>query len=567
MARPTDDRREAAERSATGAGPSALLLLLALLATAYFGVALWNAGFGGAATTLRSSPELAPIFAGALALIAVAAQTRWRTGLVLVLIASFAAQLNWASWVDPQPLADVDQVWPQARSFADAVRFGTVDLESLYRSGAPSAVVVYGGAILLFGDDLSVLRVLAAGMWTLQTLLVWRIASEIAELRRAAFAAALTFGLSPTVIVFGALPSIEALSGLLILTAFYLVLTQRRRGLAVSVALCGALGALAFLAQPVAAAALLGVPFALLFNLLRGPGAQVRLRVFGALLAGVAGFAVGAAPQAALNYTVAGEFSIAPGPAIGEQLLLGTNSGAGAAEDLSRAGFDRVGAEDGPTLREADLAARALAVERISTDPAAFLRFAFDVKMADLWTSAQPMLDWSERSPALEPGAFAETALGRIAAPAIDGVFLAAILAACLGCARLVLRLGSVRDPVRWMLLLFGVVSLGAAHVFVETSPRDHLAFAPFLALLAPFSIVRISDRRVAAPSVAGAQDDPAVLEPLDEDPRPLAERSQAERLAYVIRNMSKPPKRGPDGRRADDGSSDGRDGGPAAAA
>lgn len=571
MARLSSDERGAwpassLEMEREVARPSFAVAALAIFATAYLALAFGRAGAFAMTSTYYSEPLIAPVFAAALLAIAFAAQIRWRTGLLLVLMASFVAQLSWASWYGLEPLVGQDELWSQSRAFADNLLAGDFDalLAGLHRSGAPSAVAAYGLGVVVFGDELGALRAISAGMWTLQTLLVWRIASEIAELRRAAFAAALVFGLSPTLIAFGALPSVEGFSGLLLLGGVWMVLSHRRRGLTLSVFLSGALLAVAFLAEPVAATMMFGVMVALLLGLVAARGWRARGRIFAAILAGVLGFAAAATPQALLNWRFDGAISIAPGPAIGEQLLFGLPDGAAR---LSEAGFDRVGVDGGPSLREADQAARRIAIDAILADPAGFFAYAVGPKLTELWRSEQAMLAWTAGSPALSPGDFEATAPGMYARPAVDGVYLAMLLAALLGFARLVLRGGAVRDPTRWILLLFGFLSLAAAHLVVEASARDNLTFAPLLALLAPFSVTRIAERARSrgpkravdgADAAVHAPAERAVDEDVDHDPRPMHERPVEERLALVLRRMSKPPERRDPGRGGD---------GPAAAA
>ncbi len=534
--------------------PSRMIQILAALTAAYLGVALYYAGtkaFGTVDVTLY-------IAAGAtVAFVALASQVRWRFGAVLALSLSFVAQLAWAGWASPAPIFEDESLLLQARTVAlSIVQSGEFAAQELYESPSPSATMLYAVAIALFGEDLSVLRVLSAGLWTAQAWLVWRICEEVSELRARGFAAALLFGLAPAVVVFGSVPSVEAVFGFFALMSVWLVLSHRRRGLGLSAFLSGVFGAFAFLAHPSGVGYVAGLVAVLLVGLSwekRWPG---RWRMGMAVLACVGGFALGVAPQAALNYAIEGRVSVAPGPAIGLELAYGTNresSGGHSAEDSQTFGFD---VAQGVELREAERAARGAAMERISADPEGFFVFAMTVKMRQVWDSTAEVLDSTTQRPGREPGEFEATAVGAAAPSVIDGVYLAILALATLGALRLTIRAGGVRDPTRWVLVLVAILCLASAYLFLWARPRANMAFTPLLVLLGPIAFAKLprvvtarieAREREAAEQAREEEKDKAfdlaqIHKPKPVDPE-VAKRPAEERLAMVLKGMSKPPR------------------------
>lgn len=533
-------------------GPSPTIMILSALTAAYLSVAVYHAALYALD---NGETPLWAVFAAALAILGVASQIRWNGGLVLVLGASFVAQLVWAGWVDPQPLGDLGAFWIEARSVAANLRAGEMEqtLLELHQSSQPSATFIYGLSVFAFGEELSTLRALTAAVWVVQTWLVWRIASEVSELKSRAFACALVFGLSPTLIVFGGLPSVEALYGLFALAAFYVMLSHRRRGLWQSAWLGGTLVALAYLAQPAGIGYLVGLIGVLVAGFAAAGGPIQRGRMATALIACLFGFGIGVAPQAALNYAVEDRVSIAPGAAIGVGLLRGSDPDGVSQAALDSARPEIVAAAESSgarfrsaaELRQYDLIAREIAFERIAADPLGFVTYASGEKMRQLWSSEQSVLEWSFKTPNAEQNPLLSTGLGRLAPSIIGGAYLALLVAAAAGALRLVLRRGAVRDPTRWVLFYMAFLSIATAFAFVEVKERRHLAFTPLLAMLAPLPFARlpqVEDRsfraRLAAAAAemdrrerqagAGDQDhgedvDPLAHPPLAAPPRPAS--------------------------------------------
>ncbi|MCI4660867.1 MAG: glycosyltransferase family 39 protein [Neomegalonema sp.] len=422
--------------------------------------------------------------AAAVALIWLLTRLQFKGAIALLLAASFSAQVIWGGWLDPQPFGEFGTLWHQARQLA--VSF---DIDVLYSSASPSAVGLYAVFIALFGEDLYALRMVSAVLWTLQAFMVWQVARQVPELRRHAIASAAVLGLSPGVIVFSSLPSAEGVFGLFAMGAVYLLLTHHRRGLFVSAALAGMFSAIAFLCKPVAIAYAIGLLIVLGVAILRARDLHARLILGGAVATCLAGFALGVAPQVLLNYEKEQQFSIAPAPAIGYQLLLGTNRDTGGSyslKDLERAGF--VGPEKS-SLMEADRAARQIAWQRVSRDPLGFAWFAMTQKMRRLWGSERELLDWSLSSSVRRD--VPQLVQARIWAPVlVDGFYLAILALALAGAVRLALNGGRVQDPARWLLILGVLGMLASAHLMLEVRERYHLAFTPMLALLVPLALV-----------------------------------------------------------------------------
>ncbi|MEL6979140.1 MAG: hypothetical protein AAGM38_10720 [Pseudomonadota bacterium] len=485
---------------AAPSSPSPTIMLLSALTASYLGVAVYYAALHALE---QGEAPLWAIAAAALAVIAVASQLPWRRGgVAMVLSVSFVAQLAWAGWVDPQPLGDIGSFWIEARGVAANLRAGDIErtLLQLHASPQPSATFVYGLSVFAFGENLSTLRALTAGVWVVQTYLVWRIASEVSELKTRAFACALVFGLSPSLIVFGGLPSVEALFGLFALGAVYVMLSHRRRGLWQSASLSGTLVGLAYLSQPAGVGYLFGLLGVLVAGFAAASGPLQRGRMTAALLACLLGFAIGVAPQAALNYAVEQRWSIAPGAAIGLGLLRGSDpDGRGAqtlqeAAPLIRAEAAQSGAQypEAEELRLVDLAAREIAGRRIAEDPSGFALYAATEKMQALWSSEQSVLEWSFKTPNAERNPLLQTEIGQLAPSIVGGAYLALLIAAAAGALRLLMRRGAVRDPTRWVLFYVAFLSIATAFAFFEVVERRHLAFTPLLALLAPLPFARL---------------------------------------------------------------------------
>lgn len=563
--RPTPDRTWPGRGSIT-------LTVLAIAMAAYMaGAAFYAVDHAARFADLAAFP----LAAAALAVLALGSQVRLSEGIAIVLVISFLAQLNWASLAEPQPIDDLARLWDLSQRFAAGLAAGGVDWTILESAPSPAALVVYALASLAFGDDLSVLRAAAAGLWTTQTWLVWRIAREISEIRERATIVALFFGLAPTTIVFGALPSVEAVFGVFALSAVYMLLSHRLRGLLLSAALAGVFAALAFLTRPIGAAVLVGLAGALLLGLVAVRGWRARLPILGAVGCLALGFAIGVAPQFALNMARGGVASIAAGPAVGYQLLIGSNQDAGgrysdaaSTADLRRAGLR--GAET-PPIWEANRRAIEIATSRITSDPAAFAVFAATEKMRRLWASEREMLvlSLSAVSPAdaraTASGAIAPTgAPGGFGAPPavsapplsgglpgllLDAAYLAFLIAAAIGAARLALSRGRLaKDPTRWVMVYGAVAAMALTLLLFEARPRQHIALTPLLALTTPLAFAgRRRARAIKPPKLLTLRVRDADARPRGSTPvdvtTPISEQPAEARLAHVLARMSKPPR------------------------
>ncbi|MEL6316423.1 MAG: glycosyltransferase family 39 protein [Pseudomonadota bacterium] len=540
---------------------SAMTLLLALGLGLYLTLA-----FGHAALAALAEPSAltAAAAVAVIALAAAAAQIRWSFGVAAVLAASAAGQLVWALWLAPNPIGESSDLWLEATRFGASLAAAAPDWRTLHESATPAAVLLYAPVTALFGEDIVAARIFSTCLWLAQTWLVWRIAQEVSELKPAAFAAALLFGLSPALLSYGGQPSVEAVFGLFALSAIYVILSHRQRGLAQSAAQSGALAALAFLTRPVAFAFFLGLALILMIGFARAEGIRYKARMLGALAAACVGFLVGVAPQAILNLHRGDVLSIAPGPAIGYQLMVGTNRDdvrGFSPEDMRRAGF--VG-PDRPPLREQDQAARRIAWEQVSADPAGFAVFALTEKMRRLWGAHEEVLYASVAPATGAAERFAASPLAAWGPPAMIGAHLALLFAAALGVWRLAARRGAVRDPTRWVLFAVSFLALGASHLLFEVRAPNQLAFLPLLAMLAPLPFIRLpkTAARVAreearAAAQAAAEAAAARAAELEKQtaaadaaaaamPGPAAEvagKSAEERLAYALKRMSKPPR------------------------
>ncbi|MCI4663166.1 MAG: hypothetical protein MRY74_00455 [Neomegalonema sp.] len=553
--------------SVNGAGqstvrPSRVIQALAALTTLYLAIAAFYAVSHAAGAVYAGGQlkvSLLISIAAAVAFVALASRVYWRFGTVLALSLSFIAQLAWASWVEPEALPGTynHQLLLNALSIGKALQAGYLDTFKLHASSSPSATMVYAIASALFGGEGAFLRMLSAGLWTAQAWLVWRICEEVSELRSRGFIATMLFGLAPGLIVFGGQPSVEAVYGFFALLGVFLVLSHRKRGLGVSAFLSGICGALAYLAHPSGLAYVAGLLIVLLVGLLWERRWRGRWRMGMAFCACLLGFGVGAAPQGLLNVYHEGPFSIAPGIALGEQLFYGSNKateGDIRSSDTAR----RIGLEGEKfgSLRFTDLRAREAAFKAILSDVPGHVYFALTTKMKLIWSSEEGVLGPSRNAPKHSPTEFDASPAGQLAPGVINGVYLAILLMATLGAARMALRSGAVRDPTRWVLIFFAVLCLATAHVFMRAHPVAHLAFMPLLVLLAPISVARLprvlsvrreAKEREAEALARRAEADKAfdlaeIHRPKPVDPE-VAARSPEERLANVLKGMSKPPR------------------------
>ena len=559
-----------------------MIAILSAVVAIYLGIAVYYAAFealSSGETLLWSSA------AAALAILGLASQINWRFGLILVLIVSFLAQLIWVSPIGLAMAGESAQFWQDAREFAGSLTDADLSaaLDKLHASMYPAALAVYGLAQFLF-DNVYFVQMLTAAVWTVQTWLVWKIACEVSETKSGAFACALIFGLSPTLIAFGGLPSVEAMFGLFVLSGLYVMLSHRKRGLAVSAAYSGALVALAFLTRPAGIGYLIGLIAVLAVGFAYAGNNVQRGRMAAALGAFLLGFGLGVSPQLALNYAMESRVGIATGGAIGEEILTGTDWGRSVDEQLAphAARIDALAAslqapEPAAALRRAeDLVSREIGMQRIAEDPLGFVGRALTEKMSLIWASEHQMLRMTLESPEAE-GTIIAGPIGKAMPSVVGGWYLAMLVAAAAGALRLFLRGGAVRDPTRWVLVFIAFVSLAGATALGKPEQMRHLAFTPLLALLAPLPFARLpqvagssmrSRIRAAEQSAAPAEEVRGVAAPAPGAPAeaassngvsapapvaaatpkgppetPVETWSAEQKLAHVLRSMSKPPR------------------------
>ncbi len=524
--------------------------ILAGFAAAYLGVATFYAAsaaigdaglsaprLGPATPELRDLPLLGAALMSMVTALALAARLRGVWALAALLLISFGAQIGWAAWIDAQPFGALGVQWEAARRLA-----AEPSLEILFSSPAPMAVAVYATAVKLFGPDLDAARIVAAALWTMQTALVWLIARQLSEVKSAALAAAAAVALTPAAVVYGAMPSIEAVFGPLALGGLYLVLSHRSRGLILSVLLAGALLAMAFLTKPTAAAFAAAIFGVLGIALIKSRTFKGSARLVAAMAALAVGASAALAPvliaQRDRDVSVVAKLA----PTLGFELMFGVNQASGGAfavSDLEAVGYA------GPTearasFGEAEVAARSLAWSRVAEAPLGVTLFAATEKMRKLWSSQRDLLDWTLAAPSAQSAVVADPEVRARLGAVVDGAYLATLILATLGAIALAAR-GAVIDPSRWLILLGAFVGLALMHGALEADSRRHLAATPLAALLGGYALCpQPRRRRVAAENRADAA-------------APSAP-SREELLAGVFAQMSKPPRR-----EADGGGSEGR--------
>ena len=435
------------------------------------------------------------IAAAVVAALALIARVRIHGAIAVVLATSFSAQIVWGAAANTHPFGEHGVLWTEASRLAQ-----NFDYASIFQSASPGAIVVWGAVIAALGDDVAVLRVVAAMFWTAQTALVWRIATLIPEVRPHALGAAALFGLAPAAIAFGGVISAEAVFGLFALAAIYALLSHRRRGLRRSALLGGAMSGCAYVVAPVGLAHLLGLLAVLVIGIARARSRLPQRRLALAFGLALAGFIGVAAPFALLGTEREGLAAALPVDSIGYQLLVGTNRASidgYSVSDLESAGF--LGAEDAATEDGAKLdsnaAAAQIALERVAADPIGFIVFATTEKLRRLWRSEREALSWSLESPGGAHAAWVEGAGADWARRAADGALIALLAAAAVAAVRLALRSEDVSDPTRWVLIFSAVIALALFHLLLDAQERRHMAFAPLLAVMAPFAVARLQTR------------------------------------------------------------------------
>lgn len=531
---------------AVSATPSPAVRIFAGVAALYLGVAVYFAGDAalvpwaeGTAIDGLDAERLPLICASMLSMataLALASRIQSVWAILFVLAASFAAQLGWSLWIDAQPFGALGALWETARRLAAAP-----NPELLFASQSPMAVAIYAMAARTFGADIDVVRGLAAALWTLQTGFVWLIARQIREIKSGALAAAVAVGLTPGAIVYGALPSAEAVFGPLALASIYLILSHRSRGLWLSAALSGLLLALALLTKPSAVAFAAAILAVLVAALLASRRVSTAAYVLGAILAIGLGAAAALGPVISAQSERDASLAAKLTPTLGFELMFGANRASGgvyAVSDLERIGYEN--ASGGAGFAAAERAARALAWDRIAEDPIGFATFAATEKTRRLWSSQEPLLLWTVNAPSRRSAELQRYDVPPRAAAVIDGAHLALLTLAALGAAVLAVR-GTVRDPSRWLLILGTFAGLVFIHSLLLAEPRHALAFAPLLGLLGTYALT-------PQPRAAHA----AATDQADRAHSQMVALSPEQRLATVLKQMSKPPR--PEDGPADDG-------------
>ena len=543
-------KRKSAFAPGERGAPQTALTICALVLAVYFANAVWRAVDFAA----RFADQVAFVICLiAIAGIAIASQYHMRRGITLIIGASFLAQLFWAAWADPQPIDDLARMWDAARRLSVGLASANIESGLLAESHAPSALVFYALVMTGLGDDVSSMRVVSALCWCAQIYLVWRIALLIPILRERATLAAGLFGLAPSLVVYGALPSIEAVFGTFALIGVYYFLKSRESAAIQDAFFAGLFFALAYLARPIGGAYCISAA-AVLVAVAHAANAERRkyMRMQAAVL--LLGFAVGVAPLASFHALRSGAFSIAPGAALGYQFLIGANiaGGGGFSETANGEDLRQVGIFGDNTV--SPIAANRLAIqrafERLAQNPFGFAGMAATEKIRRLWSNERELLTWGLNTAS---HAAANAVSSRIkstlaARHFVDGFYLAFILLTFLAFARLALTRGRfVTEPHSLIYILGLALGLVFAMVFLEARPRQHLPLTPLMALCGSFALAQINLIRIPLPKFLlkrrhskNAHDAQATRETKAES---IHTQPPAAKLAHVLSRMSKPSR------------------------
>ena len=180
--------------------------------------------------------------------------------------------------------------------------------------------------------------------------------------------------------------------------------------------------------------------------------------------------------HAQLSWMSGQRFQVTASPYGSWNLLVGTNfdaNGRNNRQDLELAGYR---GENQLPWAEANEKAREIAMERITSDPVRFARFALTAKLGELWNRERALYDsaagsWERGEKVVEMN----PKVMSLVFASLDGVYRFTLLLF------LILLIREIRRPTVLLALGAILILFSLPHIFMEVKPRYHLAMSPFI--------------------------------------------------------------------------------------
>ena len=428
-------------------------------------------------------------------------------GVMTVLALSFAAMVLWGLFLESAPVSDFRAYYVHAARLSSGV------FSSLFSTKSPPTVAYYAVFHWLLGPTYAANYIASAAAWTGGAAFAYRaVRPLVCDARDARF---VCFGLAlcPTFIVFSPVISSESVYFLLSAICAWLIsrhLTGRGPFPYLYLAM-GFVTAALFLTRTNGILALM-ICLAML-GMWRAtslqefderasmPGSRrSRQRLAAHVIVVISFVAVWFSfaymspvvlPNSlwpTMSWFGGSELRITASPWGSLSFLFGTNfdaKGKYNAPDLELAGYS---GENRLTHAEAEKRAREIAVERITSGPVRFARFALSEKVAQLWGRDYDLYDLA--SGRRQRGSRLNLRTRSIAHASLDGVYRFTLLLF------IVMLVREMRRPSH--LLALGVIALFLSfpHVLLEVQPRYHLAMTPLIIVGATLLVLDIRRQR-----------------------------------------------------------------------
>ena len=400
-------------------------------------------------------------------------------GVLTVLPLSCSASILWGVFLDSVPVSDY------LTYHNHAARLSSGDLSELFKTKSPITVGYYAVFHWILGSGYATNYIASAMAWTGGAALIYKAFRPFVDDDRKAKFICFGLALCPAFVVFSPVISSESVYFLLSAVCAWLI-SRHVIGSGPFPYLYMAVGlvtAALFLTRTNGALAIVVCLFIIGVGRAAFPtrAEQIvpvsdsrRSRQPLALCAiVVASFISVWFTHAQLSWLSGYGFQVTASSRASVNLLIGTSlhaEGRYNMADLELAGYY---GENKLPPAEADKRARRIAMERITSDPVRFVRFALTDKVGQLWGNEHGLYLWAagggERAGKLD------RRVQHLALGGLDGVYRLTFLLF------LILLIREIHRPSH--VLALGVIAflLSLPHVLVEVRPRFHLAMTPFI--------------------------------------------------------------------------------------
>ena len=400
-------------------------------------------------------------------------------GVLTVLPLSCSASILWGVFLDSVPVSDY------LTYHNHAARLSSGDLSELFKTKSPITVGYYAIFHWILGSDYATNYIASAMAWTGGAALIYKAFRPFVDDERKAKFICFGLALCPAFVVFSPVISSESVYFLLSAVCAWLI-SRHLIGSGPFPYLYMAVGlvtAALFLTRTNGALAIVVCLFIIGVGRAAFPTRDEQIvsvsdsrrsRQPLALCAiVVASFISFWFSYGCLSWLSGQGFKITASSRVSVNLLIGTSlhaEGRYNMADLELAGYY---GENKLPPAEADKRARKIAIERITSDPVRFVRFALTDKVGQLWDKEHGLYLWAagggERAGKLD------RRVQRLALGGLDGVYRLTFLLF------LILLIREIHRPSH--VLALGVIAflLSLPHVLVEVRPRFHLSMTPFI--------------------------------------------------------------------------------------